>query len=320
MSWKKNLTITTILTGTTTIGIHLINKAVYLSATLDNMLSHTPENYYEWKFGKIFYQKKGTGKSVLLIHDLSTYSSSYEWNCMIDELSNSRTVYAIDLLGCGRSEKPFLTYTNYLFVQLITDFIQNVIKDKTDVIVTGESSSFVLGACQNNHDVIDRIIMVNPCDMQTSSYTPNSKSKILTKLIQLPLIGTLLYNILTQKKNLENLFSTEYFYNKNKVEAKIVKTYYEAAHIGNAESRNLFASISGRYLTSNIKLYLNNLNNSIFIINGCKEKYCEIALKYKEILPSIETTTISETSYLPQLERPSEVLEQINIYLDDLIE
>lgn len=320
MSWKKNLTITTILAGTTAIGIHLINKAIYLSATLDNLLSHTPENYYEWKFGKIFYQKNGSGKPVLLIHDLSTYSSSYEWNQIIDKLSNNRTVYAIDLLGCGRSDKPSLTYTNYLYVQMITDFIQNIIKDKTDIIVTGESSSFILGSCQNNHDIINRIIMINPSDIQTSAFIPNNKSKILTALIQLPLVGTLLYNILTQRKNLENLFYTEYFYDKSKIEEKTIKTYYESAHIGNAESKNLFSSISGRYLTSNIKLYLNNLNNSIFIISGCKEKYYKIASNYKNILPSIEITSIDETAYLPQLEKPDDILEQINVYLDDSVE
>ena len=42
--------------------------------------------------------------------------------------------------------------------------------------------------------------------------------------------------------------------------------------------------------------------------------------KYKEILPSIEITSIDKTSYLPQLEDPSGILEQINIYLDDLTE
>ena len=61
-------------------------------------------------------------------------------------------------------------------------------------------------------------------------------------------------------------------------------------------------------------------NNSIFIITGSKEKYLETASKYKDILPSIEITSIDKTSYLPQLEDPSGILEQINIYLDDLTE
>ena len=65
----------------------------------------------------------------LLIHDLTPSSSAYEWSKMIDELAESHTVYALDLLGCGRSDKPSITYANYLYVQLITDFAKQVIKE-----------------------------------------------------------------------------------------------------------------------------------------------------------------------------------------------
>ena len=49
---------------------------------------------------------------------------------VIDKLAENHAVYALDLLGCGRSEKPKITYTNYLYVQLISDFIKNVIHEK----------------------------------------------------------------------------------------------------------------------------------------------------------------------------------------------
>ena len=78
------------------------------------------------------------------VHDLTVYSSAYEWNKIIDKLAENHTVYALDLLGCGRSEKPKITYTNYLYVQLISDFIKNVIHEKTDVVASGFSSSFTL--------------------------------------------------------------------------------------------------------------------------------------------------------------------------------
>ena len=74
----------------------------------------------------------------------------------------NHTVYTLDLLGCGRSEKPYLTYTNYLYVQLITDFIKNIIKDQPDVIATGESISFVTLAENMEHHLFKRIIAVNP--------------------------------------------------------------------------------------------------------------------------------------------------------------
>ena len=41
-----------------------------------------------------------------LIHDLDPTASSYEWKAVTKKLAENHTVYAIDLLGCGRSEKP----------------------------------------------------------------------------------------------------------------------------------------------------------------------------------------------------------------------
>ena len=316
MSWKKALTITTILTGATSVGIHLINKAIHISATIDHLLSSSSETYYDWKFGKIFYTKQGQGTPLLLVHDLTTSSSEYEWKNVIKTLAKTRTVYSLDLLGCGRSDKPNLTYTNYLYVQLINDFIKNVIKEKSDVIVTGQSSSFILGACQNSREIIDNIVMINPADIYTTAHIPTNSSRILTKLILLPLIGTLLYNILVRKDNIEKHFREYYFYDKSKIKHEEIMTYYEAAHYGNASSKYLFASLSGNYLTANIMLYLKDLSNSIFVVTGDNERNKSEAAEYQKILPSIEIFHITESGYLPQLETPDKLLEQIKICLN----
>ena len=315
MSWKKKLAGITALAGATTVTIHMINKFIYFSATLDNLLGNPSGSYYEWKFGKIFYTKQGTGQPVLLIHDLNTYSSSYEWNRVVDSLAKTYTVYCIDLIGCGRSDKPSLTYTNYLYVQLITDFIKQVIGDKTDVIATGESGAFILAACQNDDSIINQVMLVNPHDIQLLSKIPSKRTKILTWLINTPILGTFLYNILTRKSEVENLFYMDYFYDKNKIEDGTVNTYYEAAHSGNASSKYLFASLKGNYTTINIRHCLESLNNSIFIITGGgNPEYKNWSEKYIEILPSIESVEVDHTKYLPQLESPEEFIEQINIF------
>lgn len=316
MSWKKALTITTLLAGAASIGIHLINKTIYISATLDHLLDPVTETYYDWKFGKIFYTKQGQGTPLLLVHDLNTSSSDCEWKKVVKELSKSRTVYTIDLLGCGRSEKPNLTYTNYLYVQLINDFIKNVIKEKSDVIATGQSSSFILGACQNNRDIIDSVIMINPSDIYKAAHIPTNSTRLLTKLILLPLVGTLLYNILVRRDNIEKLFRDYYYFDKSKISHDEIMTYYEAAHCGNSSSKYLFASLSGNYLTANMMLYLKDLSNSIFIITGENEKNISEAKEYQKLLPSIEIFNLSNAGYLPQLETPDKLLDQIKICLN----
>lgn len=316
MSWKKTLTISTLLAGATAVGIHLLNKAIHVSATIEHMLNPVSETYYNWKFGKIYYEKVGSGKPILLIHDLNTFSSSYEWELIAEYLSKKRTVYTLDLLGCGRSEKPNLTYTNYFYVQMIHDFIKNIIKSKCDVAVTGQSCSFVLGACQNDKDIIDNVVMINPTDIDTMLKIPGKRSKTVTKLILLPLIGTLLYNILVRKENIEKIFKESYFYDKGKIKHDQIQTYYETAHFGNASSKYLFASLSGKYLTANMYLYLKGLSNSIFIITGDEEKEKYIAENYKKILPSIEIFSIPNTKQLPQLEAPKKLYQQILLSLN----
>lgn len=108
----------------------------YYYKQADQCFSHMTDylpsggKYYHWKYGNIYYTKSGKGKPVLLIHDLDPTASSYEWKAVTKKLAENHTVYAIDLLGCGRSEKPNMTYTNYLYVQLMNEFISNVINEK----------------------------------------------------------------------------------------------------------------------------------------------------------------------------------------------
>ena len=311
---KKKFKIIAILTTLAMIAMHIINKIINYMATIDNHLKNTEENYYEWRFGKIHYQKLGSGSPILLIHDLNTYSSAHEWSKVIKYLSKTNTVYAIDLLGCGLSEKPNLTYTSYLYVQLISDFIEHVIGEKSDVVATGSSSSFVLLACANNKDVVGEIILVNPNSIIEMAKIPTKRTKILKFIINMPIVGTLVYNIIGTRNHIANLFITEYFYDPMKVEDSVINTYYESLHIKNGQSKFLFSSIVGRYTNMNILHCLPSINNSIYIITGKSTRDGElIAEQYKNYIPSIEIIPIAKTKHLPQLEYPFALVEQINI-------
>ena len=124
MKNKKNKLLTfAVLVAITTAVIHIINKIIAASATLKDMLDINSKSYYHWRFGDVYYTKKGKGAPILLIHDITPGSSGYEWSKIEKELAMKHTVYTNDLLGYGRSEKPGMTYTNFVYVQMITDFI-----------------------------------------------------------------------------------------------------------------------------------------------------------------------------------------------------
>ena len=313
---KKKLSALGILVTLTTVSVHLINKLTYYISTLDNLLEHSNTNYYEWVFGKVFYEKLGTGNPLLLIHDLNAGSSAYEWHNVIQTLSKTHTVYAIDLLGCGRSDKPHFTYTNFLYVRLISDFIKHVIKEPTDVIATGQSGSFILHSCSLEEGLIDNIVLVNPENISELSKIPSKRTKTLKFFIEMPIIGTLLYNILHSKKLIRQAFEQDYYKAPYDVEELEVNTYYEAAHRDKLHGKFLFSSIKGRFTNTDLACCHNKINNSIFILaSDGAPQYIESARQYQALIPSVEIVPCKDSKKLPQLERPAIFIQNIQLLL-----
>lgn len=315
---KYKIITTGILFTIATAIIHFINHLISTTAVIKDLLKSTASNYYNWRFGKIYYTKQGTGSPVLLIHDLTVYSSAYEWESLVKHLSQTHTVYCMDLPGCGRSDKQHITYTNYLYVQAVSDFIKNVIHEKTDVITSGFSGSFTILACHNENELFGKILMINPPELSKLNKIPTKRSKLYKSFIELPVFGTLIYNMITCQSNVQLLFTENYLYNPFHIKAEWLDTYYEAAHKGMGSARFLFSSILGGYTNNNISHALKNLNNSIFIIEGESESQKdEVLSQYVELNPAIETYTLENTKHLPQLEAPEKLFDCLSIFLDD---
>lgn len=305
---KTVLFVDTLALGT----MYAINNTISSSALLKNILKPKSGKYYNWKMGKIFYKTMGSGAPLLLIHDLDVFSSGYEWNLMLESLKKDHTLYIMDLLGCGRSEKPGITYTNYLYVQLLTDFINDVIGEKTDVAVTGLSSSFVVMTALSNSDLIGKITMINPPSLNRLDQIPDKKSKIIRTIMSIPIIGTSIYHIKTSRQNIEYLITEKYVYNPFRTPSKHIDAYYEAAHYGRGSGKYLMASLDGFYLNLNISRALSKLENEITIIYGDKlENEKEIVHGYRKLNSKISTVSIAGTKMIPQLEKPEEVASRI---------
>lgn len=304
------------LAGISTFTIHFINRIQYSLNTVKNVLACSENNYYEWRFGKIRYTKKGNGSPLLLIHNLVQGSSNYEFHCLSESLSKNYEVYSIDLLGYGLSDKPDMTYTNYVYVQLIIDFIKSIIGKKTNIITSGDSAPAVIMACHNDPEVIEKMILINPQSLYKANQIPSKQTKALKLLIETPIIGTFIYNLLNNKTAYENLFKTEYFYNQIKIDEKDIFSYLEAAHTPNYHSKHAFASYVGRYMNANIIHALKEINHSIYIIAGEETKDIQTTVEnYEYYNTAIESVYIPKTKLLPHLENPEETLKQCETFL-----
>ena len=292
-----------------------LNKLIFLRAGIKDMLFCENKHQYSWRFGNIFYTKKGSGSPILLIHELKCTASAAEWKFLINQLSKEHTVYALDLIGCGRSEKPKMTYTNYIYVQLINNFIKDVIGTRTDVITSGSSSSIAIMGCYSEPELYHHIMMVNPLSMKEMAKYPKANHKTLKTLIELPLIGTTIYNMITSYRSIFKDYKNKILYPDMNIQ-KQVDTMYEASHLGCPSARYLYASERSHFTNINILHALKKLNHSICIIGGKDEKNIQETLEdYVYCNPSIETELMDNCMQYPHIEQPEAFSSLCSIYL-----
>ncbi len=313
---KRYLKILTamVISSSTLIGVSLINKMMSMHAISKNLLEKEAAKEFVWRFGNIKYRKKGHGNPVLLVHSLDVAASSEEWFRIRDKLAESHTVYSIDLLGCGLSEKPFMTYTNHIFAQLICDFIKVIIGKRTTVISSGNSSAFVISACDNDSTLFEKIILVSPENPDKGQLIPGKRARTYKAILSMSVLGNLLYNIAVFRWNIRYNIRSD-FYRKDRFTKDILDKCYEAAHRG-LSPRSLYSSIVCFYTKKNIKFELSQINNSIVIFEGKHNKEASKVLReYMKINPAVETVIIDDSNKYPHIENDKGFLNALNIYL-----
>ena len=107
-----------------------------MEATLTTSI---PGNYWQWRGHSIYYvqagEEQGQKPNLLLVHGFG--ASTDHWRKNIEQLQKKFQVWAIDLLGFGRSQKPPLQYSGSLWRDQLHDFITEVIGQP--VVLAGNS-------------------------------------------------------------------------------------------------------------------------------------------------------------------------------------
>lgn len=302
--------------GVSIAGIYAYNKFIEKTASQKNLLSDKDGELYNWKYGNIFYTKEGNGSPVLLIHDTDAASSSAEWNKLYARLVKNHTVFAIDLLGCGRSDKPALEYTNYLYVQMIQSFVKDVIQEKTFVVASNISASFVIMANHLDDSLFEKIILINPAPLYQLDMIPDDLSKMKKTIIQLPFVGTFIYNVMNNMQHIDASFRNRYISKTEIISSTMEDIYYEAAHKNGSNGRFLYSSLLGRYVNNTITHAVKSVSTPTLIIGSVEMKRYALALDdYHKVNNELDIVRITNGSLYPHMEIP----EKINSLIEDYI-
>lgn len=312
---NKKLKKAVAFTALTTAGIYCANRIMNYTATAKNLLGTSKANFYDWKNGDIFYTVTGSGSPILLVHDLHPASSSIEWSKIIKKLEKNHTVYCLDLLGCGRSDKPAITYTNYLYVQLLNDFIRDIIKKPAILVATGTSASFAIMCDIMNSERFEKVIVINPEDLSELMLQPDQCEIAYKHLLEFPVFGTFIYNIkMSSKKiaaHLRNQFEGSIF-----IPTRIEGSYIESAHLNNGNGKYLYSSIAAHYTNINVGHALPKVTNLSIIGSRNRKNNTKIIDEYTKCNSTIETAFVSHSKYLPQLEVPEKFYEVLKVLIE----
>lgn len=169
-----------------------------MQATTAASTTPIPGKYWQWRGHSVYYVKAGQRHPqrppLLLVHGFG--ASTDHWRKNITGLCNDFEVYAIDLLGFGRSAKPKLQYSGDLWRDQLNDFITEVIGQKA--VLAGNSLGGYASLCvaAQRPDTAAGLVLLNsagpfsenqpsvePEALQSEIQHPNSLNEQLQKLL-----------------------------------------------------------------------------------------------------------------------------------------
>jgi len=133
---------------------------------------------------RIRYLKAGSGPALLLVHGLLGYS--FSWRFCIPAVAQHATVYAIDLLGTGFSDRPAKLDCSFkASAQRLLQFMDSAGLGSCDLLGTSHGGAVVMLAASLAPDRFRRLILVDPVNPWSAH------GKRLTAFLSNPLVAPL---------------------------------------------------------------------------------------------------------------------------------
>ena len=181
------------------------------------------ERTYRWRGIETTYTVAGdpTDPDMLLLHGIYAGASSHEFAPIVERLAENYHVYAVDLPGFGRSERPPLIYAPALYAEFVRDFAAHVTTEPI-VVASSLTGSFAVDAADETD--FQRLVLICPTD-ETAPERP-----WLRTLLRTPIVGTTLYNLLVSTPSIRYFYAREGYYDTSRIDPATVQYTWDSAH------------------------------------------------------------------------------------------
>lgn len=269
--------------------------------------------YYEWVYGRVAFYRLGQGMPLLLVHNPNAGGSAWEWRKVFPELANHFTVYALDLLGFGLSDKPNAPYSGAMYADLLHDFMQDVIGQRTHAIGSALGAAYLVNVAVRRPESIERLVLVNPTG--TTNTSANAMQGATRTVLASPILGTSIYNTLVSRNGIERELKAHDYFDPRMVTPELIDYLYTAAHQRGSQFA-VAAFISGK-LDLPMRMAFADLTQPVLLLWGRDAYYTPVGdaadLLYRH--PQARLEIFDECGMLPHDEKAGEFIRMARSFL-----
>lgn len=131
---------------------------------------------------KVRYAEAGDASEyVLLIHGLGGSAESWTYN--IDAFGKYFHVFAPDLIGFGKSDKPQVKYTMRMFTHFIDTFMDNIGIKKAHVIGSSMGGQIAAEFAISYPNSVDKLVLISPAGIPPKEFKGTAELKRYVKVL-----------------------------------------------------------------------------------------------------------------------------------------
>ena len=277
-----------------------------------------PGTYWQWRGNSIYYVSAGEKSQkppLLLVHGFG--ASTDHWRKNIIKLQEQFQVWAIDLLGFGRSAKPKQEYSGSLWQEQLHDFITEVIQQPT--VIAGNSLGGYAALCvaAEYPQSVAGLILLNSAgpfsDVERNTQSrSNPFGKIVRSILLQPWASFLLFQYVRRRSIIRKTLNNVYFDPSAITEQLIEDIYRPSCDRGAADVFNaVFKTPQGE----KVDVLLSKMQCPLLLLWGEKDPWIkarERGIQFRQYYPQV-TEHYLEAGHCPH----DEVPEQVNALMTE---
>jgi pimeloyl-ACP methyl ester carboxylesterase len=284
-------------------------------AALENQLGGESDELL-WRGHRVAFTRHGTGSPVLLLHGFYPGASSLEWRHTVDAIAEHYQVFALDMLGFGRSDRPGLRYSPAMYQAFLADVVARLDRGPMAVVASALSAAYMVALAARDPRHVAALALIEPEGMGslrgTSSTTTQSVAQLL---LEAPIVGTSIYNGLTSPASIRR-FLEESYANDRLVTEDLVEQYVQNAR--QPGGKHVVGALLGGRLNVDIRNALRRVRHPMLLVWGdqARQNPVQHAHAFRVLKPETEWALIPNAGDLPHDEQPERTNAVLLGFLD----